>query len=110
VHCSEILHTFKYWSDALQKYRTLSRLSLFLFVADQPGCTVKTNFDADQPDGVDCTEQAVEMCTSAITLHISTVDAAVHLRRKFELPILRLPGSGRRLQRVGDGVSNTLCF
>eukprot|EP01050_Picozoa_sp_SAG11_P027613 SAG11_NODE_7062_length_1200_cov_1.995459_1_plen_138_part_10 len=50
----------------------------------QPGCSGGTD------DGVECADAAVERCSSAIDLTITTVDTHVHVRRRFELPVLPL--------------------
>ena len=52
---------------------------------NQPSCT-------ESEDGLDCEDDAIEQCTAGFDLTINTIDAAVHARHRFEVPILHVLG------------------
>ena len=47
---------------------------------NRPDCT-------EDEDGVNCQDESVESCASALGLSIQTVDRSVHVKRKFEIPV-----------------------
>ena len=51
----------------------------------QPGCTM-------DEDGLHCEDEAVEHCAAGLDLTITTVDAAVHIRHRFEVPMASVQG------------------
>ena len=56
----------------------------------QPGCT-GTESDGD---GLNCEDDTIETCVAGLELTINTIDAAVRLRHRFEVPIEHVLGSG----------------
>eukprot|EP01051_Picozoa_sp_SAG22_P002430 SAG22_NODE_107_length_19899_cov_24.034141_7_plen_1894_part_00 len=68
--------------------------------ANQPGCT-------ETEAGIQCEDPAIERCEAGLDLRISTVDVSVHVRQRFEVPIL--PGfggaSGRRVLQHSAGAA-----
>lgn len=67
----------------------------------QPGCTM-------DEDGLHCEDETIEHCAAGLDLTITTIDAAVHVRHRFEVPMANVLGGAAMTADGNEAAMATL--